>query len=216
MSEALVFQIGAVLFGLFTFFFLLFGRNKQLFGTEFFISFITMTSYALMSIGIATTVSLNGQTIYWSRWLFYLAACPLLMYDVAKILHIADREYPKIALFTCLTMFNGFLASYIVTSSRWMFFGLSSAAFICLLYIILQGKNNPAFRSLKPFVLFSWSLFPLVFLLAPTGFKVLDTSVSESLYLILDVVTKSFFGILTIKLKYPGNRHANYPSKISL
>ncbi|MGC9309040.1 MAG: bacteriorhodopsin, partial [Thermoplasmatota archaeon] len=124
-----------------------------------------------------------------------------LMYDVAKILHIADREYPKIALFTCLTMFNGFLASYIVTSSKWIFFGFSSITFIGLLYIILQGKNNPAFRSLKPFIIFSWSLFPVVFLLAPTGLEVLDTIVSESLYLILDVVTKLFFGILTIKMK---------------
>ena len=202
MSESLVFQIGAVIFGLFSFFFLLLGKKKQMFGTEFFVSFITTISYALMSIGIATTVSLNGQTIYWSRWLFYLTACPLLMYDVAKILHIANREYPKIALFTCLTMFNGFLASYIVTSSKWMFFGFSSIAFIGLLYIILQGKNNPAFRSLKPFIIFSWSLFPVVFLLAPTGLEVLDTIVSESLYLILDVVTKLFFGVLTIKMKY--------------
>ncbi len=216
MSTALVFQIGAVIFGLFSVFFLLLGRKKQLFGTEFFISFITTTSYVLMSTGIATIVSLNGQTIYWSRWLFYLAACPLLMYDVAKILHIADREYPKIALFTCLTMFNGFLASYIVTSSRWLFFGLSSAAYVCLLFIILRGKDTPAFRSLKPFVLFSWSLFPLVFLLAPTGFNVLETSVSETLYLILDVVTKSFFGILTIKMKYPGKRYTRHHSKISL
>ena len=201
MSESLVFQIGAVIFGLFSFFFLLLGKEKQLFGTEFFISFITTISYALMSIGIATTISLNDQTIYWSRWLFYLTACPLLMYDVAKILHIADREYPKIAIFTCLTMFNGFLASYIVTSSKWIFFGFSSIAFICLLYIILQGKTNPAFRSLKPFIIFSWSLFPVVFLLAPTGLEVLDTIVSETMYLVLDVVTKLFFGILTIKMK---------------
>jgi sensory rhodopsin len=201
MSESLVFQIGAVIFGLFSFFFLLLGKKKQLFGTEFFISFITTISYALMSIGIATTISLNDQTIYWSRWLFYLTACPLLMYDVAKILHIADREYPKIALFTCLTMFNGFLASYIVTSSKWIFFGFSSIAFICLLYIILQGKTNPAIRSLKPFIIFSWSLFPVVFLLAPTGLEVLDTIVSETMYLVLDVVTKLFFGILTIKMK---------------
>jgi sensory rhodopsin len=201
MEEELIFQLGAVIFAFSSFVFLFFAEKKNLFGTEFFISFITTISYALMSIGIAITVTPHGQTIYWSRWLFYLVACPLLMYDVAKILKISKEVYPKIVMLTCLTMFNGFLASYIVTSSRWMFFVLSSVAFICLLYIIMQGKNNPNFPSIKPFIISGWCLFPLVFLLAPTGFEVLTTITSETLYLILDVITKLFFGFITFKMK---------------
>jgi sensory rhodopsin len=154
-----------------------------------------------MSIGIATTESIDGQTIYWSRWLFYIAACPLLMYDIAKILSISNKEYPKLALFTGLTMFNGFLASYIVTSSRWIFFVLSSISFICLLFMVLKGKQNPNFKSIKPFVLVGWSLFPLVFILAPTGFGIFETSISAILYLGLDVLTKLFFGVITSRLK---------------
>jgi len=154
-----------------------------------------------MSIGIATTKLVDGQTIYWSRWLFYLVVCPLLVYDITKILSIIKEEYPKLAFLTGLTMFNGFLASFITTQSRWIFFILSSIAFIFLLYLIFQGKNNPKFKFIKPFVLIGWSLFPLVFLLAPTGVGILQTSTSESLYLVLDLITKLFFGILTIRLK---------------
>jgi len=196
-----VFQIGAIIFGLSSFIFLYIGRTKSLFDTEFFISFITATSYALMSLSVATTVSLGGQIIYWSRWLFYLVACPLLVYDIAKILHISREDFPKLALLTGLTMFNGFLASFIVTSSRWIFFFLSSIAFICLLFMIFKGETNTKFKSLKPFVLVGWSLFPFVFLLAPTGFGLLETSISETLYLVLDLITKLFFGIITIKMK---------------
>ena len=197
----MVFQIGAIIFGLSSFIFLYIGRKKSLFDTEFFISFITATSYALMSLSVATTVSLGGQIIYWSRWLFYLVACPLLVYDIAKILNISRGEFPQIALLTGLTMFNGFLASFIVTSSRWIFFFLSSIAFICLLFMIFKGETNTKFKSLKPFVLVGWSLFPFIFLLAPTGFGLLETSISETLYLVLDLITKLFFGIITIKMK---------------
>lgn len=201
MNEIMVFQIGAIIFAIASFVFLFIGKKKSFFGTEFFISFITTTSYALMSLGIATSLSIDGQTIYWSRWIFYIAACPLLMYDIAKILKIPKEDYPKMGLLTGLTMLNGFLASYIVTSSRWIFFILSSAAFICLLYMTLNGKENADFKSLKPFVVIGWSLFPMVFLLAPTGFAVINTAISETLYLLLDLVTKLFFGALTLRLK---------------
>jgi len=200
-SEGLIFQAGGVIFALASVYFLFIGKNKPNFSTEFFISFITTTSYALMSLSIATVVSLGGQMIYWSRWLFYMVACPLLMYDTAKVLRIPDRDYPKMALLTWLTMFNGFLASYIVTSSRWIFFVLSSAAYIGLLYIVLQGENNPDFMSLKQFVLLGWTLFPVIFLLAPTGISVLNTSMAQAGYLVLDIVTKIIFGYKTSGLK---------------
>jgi bacteriorhodopsin len=201
MDVEIIFQIGAIIFGIFSFIFLFFGRKKTQFSTEFFISFITATSYALMSLSIATTDSLDGQTIYWSRWLFYLVSCPLLIYDISIILKISNEQYSKLALLTGFTMLNGFLASYIVTSSRWIFFILSSLAFICLLYSILQGRNNPSFRLIKPFIFIGWSLFPVVFLLAPTGIGIIETSISEALYLILDLITKLVFGMITLKQK---------------
>jgi bacteriorhodopsin len=201
IDEIIVFQVGAIIFAFSSIVFLLLGKKKVLFDTEFFISFITTMSYVIMSLGVATTISFNGQTIYWSRWLFYIVACPLLMYDIIKILKISNKEYYQFALLTALTMFNGFLASYLSTSSRWIFLLLGSFAFICLLYLVFRGNDNSDFKHLKPFVFIGWSLFPVVFLLSPTGLGLLETTVSESLYLVLDVVTKMLFGIITIRLK---------------
>ena len=200
-TETLIMQGGAVLFAAASLYFLVSSRESTRFSTEFFISFITTTSYSLMSIGIATTTSLNGQTIYWSRWLFYMIACSLLMYDTAKVLKIPDKEYVWMALLTWLTMFNGFLSSYIITSDRWIFYILSSLAFIGLLYKVMNGEDNPDFKSLKPFVLVGWTLFPIVFILAPTGFGIINTELSEGGYLLLDFITKIVFGVLTSKLK---------------
>ena len=199
--ETMIMQAGAVLFAAASLYFLISGKNKPGFSTEFFISFITTTSYSLMSLGIATVTTTSGQTIYWSRWLFYMIACALLMYDTAKVLKIPDNEYVWMAILTWLTMFNGFLSSYVTTSEKWIFYILSSLAFIGLLSKVMGGKDNPGFKSLKPFVLVGWTLFPIVFLLAPTGFGVINTATSETGYLLLDFATKIVFGIFTSKLK---------------
>jgi sensory rhodopsin len=201
MSAEIVFQMGGIIFAVASIMFLFAGMKKPHTMTEFFISFITTTSYAIMSLGIATTTSAGGAVIYWSRWLFYMAACSLLMFDTAHALSIGLDEYPKMAIFTGLTMFNGFLASYIVTDWRWIFFALSSAAYLGLLSFVIRGKVNPQFRALKPFVVIGWTLFPVVFLLAPTGVGILDTVVAEASYLLLDITTKIIYGIMTVRLK---------------
>jgi sensory rhodopsin len=200
-TESIIFQIGAITFALASFYFLLSGKNKPNFSTEFFVSFITTTSYALMGQNIATRVSLSGDTIYWSRWLFYMIACSILMYDAIKILKIPDGEFPKFAILTWLTMFNGFLSSYIITPSKWLFYILSSAAFIGLLYNLLKGKDNPDFKTIKQFILVGWTLFPIVFLLSPTGLGIINPAIAESSYLVLDIVTKIIFGLKTSSLK---------------
>lgn len=200
-TETMIMQAGAIIFAAASLYFLTTGDKKPRFSTEFFISFITTTSYSLMSVGIATTATPSGQTVYWSRWLFYMIACSLLMYDTAKALQIPDNEYPWMVLLTWLTMFNGFLASYITTPSKWIFYILSSAAFTGLLYKVQQGKENPDFKALKPFVFIGWTLFPVVFLLAPTGFGLLNTATVEAGYLLLDFATKIVFGVFTSKLK---------------
>jgi len=200
-TETMIMQAGAIIFAAASLYFLTTGEKKPGFSTEFFISFITTTSYSLMSVGIATTTTPSGQTVYWSRWLFYMIACSMLIYDTAKALQIPDNEYPWMVLLTWLTMFNGFLASYIITPSKWIFYILSSAAFTGLLYKVQQGTENPDFKELKPFVFIGWTLFPAVFLLAPTGFGLLNTATAEAGYLLLDFATKIVFGVYTSKLK---------------
>lgn len=130
-----------------------------------------------------------------------MIACSILMYDAIKILKIPDGEFPKFAILTWLTMFNGFLSSYIITPSKWLFYILSSAAFIGLLYNLLKGKDNPDFKTIKQFILVGWTLFPIVFLLSPTGLGIINPAIAESSYLVLDIVTKIIFGLKTSSLK---------------
>ena len=113
---------------------------------------------------------------------------------------IAQKLNPKkaeISIFTSLTMFCGFLASIISSVDRWWFFGLSTAAYIGMLYNLFKSTNDESsnINSIMWFVVLTWSLFPVVWVLAPTGFGIIAVDIEALLYLALDIVTKIAFGI---------------------
>jgi len=90
-----------------------------IFRSHIFVSFITTISYLVMALALATTVAENGQPIFWTRWLFYIASCSILTLDIAFIAKKSSAKKVEVALFTGLTMFCGFLAIMIITVDRW-------------------------------------------------------------------------------------------------
>ena len=98
---------------------------------------------------------------------------------------------------TSYISFCGYLASIILTEYRWLFFGLSTAAYLGMIYVLFSKSSDdgPKMSSIMWFVLFTWSLFPIVWVLAPTGFTIIAVDVTAILYLALDILTKIAFGI---------------------
>jgi bacteriorhodopsin len=66
-----------------------------------------------------------------------------------------------------------------------------------MLYTLFKRthENKTNISSIAWFVLVTWSLFPLVWVLAPTGFGIIAVDIEAILYLALDLVTKIGFGI---------------------
>jgi len=168
-----------------------------MFSSHVFVSFFTAVSYVVMALALATVLAENGQPIYWTRWLFYIGSCSILTLDLAVIAKKTSVAKAEVAVFTALTMFCGFLASMVITVDRWWFFGLSTAAYIGMLYTLFKpsDEGNSNLSSLMWFVILTWSLFPVVWVLAPTGFGILAVDIEAILYLALDFVTKIGFGI---------------------
>jgi sensory rhodopsin len=203
-EEILVFWIGTAVFGIATVMFRLLrprrAREEFLFGSHVFVSFITTVTYVTMALALGTVIAANGEPIYWTRWLFYIGSCSILTLDVALIAGKTSAEKAEIGLFTGLVMFCGFLASILIGPERWWFFGLSSAAYIGLLYTLFAGlsRAKPGTNMIVWFVLVFWSLFPVVWVLAPTGFGLIGPFVVAILYGLLDIITKIIFGIWII------------------
>lgn len=203
-EELLVFWIMAAIFGiatlLFTFLSFRSGADEFLSFVDIMVAFITTISYVLMALGFLVVTSSFGEPVYWSRWLFYMASCSLLTVSVAVILrNINTLTLVKIPILTMLVMFCGFLAAFITSIERWWFFAFSSIAYIALLITLFQGIPREGMNSrLMWFIIIFWSIFPVVFVLGPTGIGFFNTFYTVLFYAVLDVITKIIYGLIVL------------------
>jgi sensory rhodopsin len=190
----LVFLIGLVIFALSSAYFYWTGKNKTGLNAAFLVSFITLISYVLMWQGGMTVVTQAGEPIYWTRWLFYGASCTLLMLEIAQLKQIQGGDRVQLLYLTAIVMLTGFLAARDLSAVRWIHFAISSVAYILLVLKVLSIKT-PGTGWVHGYIYFGWTLFPIVFLLAPTGLGLIGAAVANLLYLLLDIYTKIVFNI---------------------
>jgi sensory rhodopsin len=189
-----VFLAGLLIFGVSSAYFYFTGRSKDGLNTAFLVSFVTLISYVLMWRGDLTVVARSGQPIYWTRWLFYGASCTLLMVEIAKLKGIESGGLVQLLYLTAIVMFTGFLAARDVSAVRWLHFAISSVAYVLLVARILSARAAGS-RWVNSYIFFGWTVFPIVFLLAPTGLGVIGAAVVNPLYLVLDIYTKIAFNV---------------------
>jgi sensory rhodopsin len=194
---AAVFGIATVIFTLLS---LKSGTEEFLSFVDILVAFLTTISYVLMALGFLVVNSSYGEPIYWSRWLFYMGSCSLLTMSLAIILGKTQTvTMVKIPILTMVVMFCGFLAAFITSIERWWFFAFSSIAYLALLITLFQGIPREGINArLMWFIIIFWSLFPVVFILGPTGFGFLNTFYTVLLYAVLDVITKIIYGLLIL------------------
>lgn len=204
-EETIIFWVGAVIFLLATLLFVFMEggikSRKWAFRDETFVYFFTTASYLVMALGLAIGTSADGQPVYWSRWLFYIASCVILAVQVARIAGKSRAEIVEVGLLTGLVMLLGFLASIVVGPEKWLFFGLSTMAYIGMIVLLLKWDSTDyqsSRKALLGFIVIFWSLFPVVWVLAPTGFSLISPPVEAFLYGALDLITKVIFGFYVL------------------
>jgi sensory rhodopsin len=188
------FLAGLVIFALSSAYFCFIGRGKGNLNSAFLVSLVTLISYVLMWQGKIIVVTETGQSIFWTRWLFYLFSCTLLMVEIARLKGIQGRGMVQLLYLTAIVMFTGFLAARDLTAVKWIHFAISCAAYAVLLIRVVPAGPTTA-RWVNGYVFFGWTVFPIVFLLAPTGIGLIGSAIANLLYLPLDVYTKIVFYI---------------------
>lgn len=182
--------LGIGIFSLSSLYFLV--TEKKPFNTAFFVSFITIISYVLMLEGSLTEVAWTTESIYYSRWFFYGLSCTLLAYVIAQALGKSLAETVQLLYLTAIVMVTGGLGALFTGSWMLAFFALGTIAYIMMIYPILTS-TAPAKKVIAPYILLGWTVFPMVFLLAPEGYGLITNVVAGSIYLALDVLTKIIF-----------------------
>jgi sensory rhodopsin len=189
-----VFIAGLLTFAISSAYFYLVGRNKDGLNSAFLVSFITLISYVIMWQGNLTVVTQDGQPIFWTRWLFYALSCTLLMLEIAKVTKIQGGDLAQLVYLTAIVMFTGFLAARDLTAIRWVHFVISSIAYVLLIAKVLSVKTTGSLW-VRNYIFFGWTVFPIVFVFAPTGLGLIGAAVANLLYLLLDIYTKIVFNI---------------------
>ena len=189
-----VFLAGLLIFAVSSVYFAFTGKSKDGLNTAFLVSFVTLISYVLMWQGDLTVVTGSGEPIFWTRWLFYGVSCTLLMVEIAWLKGIEGGRLVQLLYLTAIVMFAGFLAARDLSAVRWIHFAISSVAYVLLVAGLLSKRVEEA-QWANNYIFFGWTVFPLVFLLAPTGLGVIGAAVANLLYLGLDLYTKIVFNI---------------------
>jgi sensory rhodopsin len=190
----IVFLAGMLIFAASSVYFYIAGKDKNDLNSAFLVSFITLISYVLMWQGNFTAVTGAGQPIFWTRWLFYGLSCTLLMLEIARLKKIKGDGLVQLLYLTAIVMFTGFLAARDLSAIRWIHFVISSVAYALLVFKVLSVKTAGS-EWVSNYIYFGWTVFPIVFLLAPTGLGLIGAAVTNLLYLLLDIYTKIVFKV---------------------
>ena len=190
MDIQIIFLVGIGLFSLSSLYFLL--AHKKAFNSAFLVSFITIISYLLMYEGSLATVGANDGTVYATRWLFYALSCTLLMYEIGRVLGKTQKETVFLLYLTAIVMTTGAAAAYFTDGFMYVFFAVSTAAYVLLLYPLLTALS-PHRAAVAKYIVFGWTGFPIAFLLAPDGFGLITAAWAAVAYLTFDLFTKVVF-----------------------
>jgi sensory rhodopsin len=190
----IVLLVGLLIFAISSAYFYLAGKDKNGLNTAFLVSFITLISYVLMWQGNLTVVTQAGEPILWTRWLFYGLSCTLLMVEIAQLKGIQSGGLVQLLYLTAIVMGTGMLAARDLTVFRWAYFAISAVAYVLLVIKVLSVKTAES-RWVHNYIFFGWTVFPIVFVLAPTGLGLIGATVANLLYLLLDIYTKIAFNI---------------------
>ena len=191
---SLIFIAGTAIFAISSLFFF-FGKKGGGMNTAFLVSFVTLASYILMWDGAFASQSASGEPIYWTRWIFYAISCSLLMIEIARVKGMtASGKVAELIFLNVLVMGGGALAALTVGLSKWIFFILASVAYLLQIAPLMKEKATKS-KWVNLYILFGWSVFPVVFFLAPTGIEVFGSTIAMGLYLLLDIYTKILFNL---------------------
>jgi len=192
-------------------------RARLIWVATLLVPLVSLSSYVGLASGLTVGFlempaghPLAGELVLtpWGRYLTWTLSTPMILLALGLL---ADTDLAT--LFTVITMDVAMcvtgLAAALITSSyalRWVFFGISSAFFLAVLYVLLvewpdhaaAAGTNEIFGTLKLLTVVLWLGYPLFWALGPSGIAVLGPALTSWGYSALDIVAKYVFAYLLL------------------
>lgn len=182
-------------------------QNRKYYAVLAAITGIASVAYAFTSTGIGT-ISVDGATFYTSRYVDWLLTTPLLILYLTMLCKPGKQLYALLLGIDVALIGLGIAAIFTQGILSLTLFGLGSVAYAGLAYLLVAELPTRAsfasdrvgivFAKLRNVTVVLWTLYPVVWLLAPVGFGLLQPGVEMMVVVYLDIITKVGFAILAL------------------
>jgi halorhodopsin len=193
-------------------------RARLIWVATLLVPLVSISSYAGLASGLTVGLlempaghALAGQEVLspWGRYLTWTFSTPMILLALGLL---AGTDRTK--LFTAITMDIGMcvtgLAAALITSSyllRWVFYLISCAFFVAVLYVILvewprdaaAAGTSDIFETLKLLTVVLWLGYPILWALGSEGFALLSVAITSWGYSVLDIGAKYVFAFLLLR-----------------
>lgn len=182
-------------------------RWKILYTLNFFICLIASALYLAMALGQGFSI-IDGRPTFWARYITWFTSTPLLILDLT---FLGRSSIPLLSGLIGANQFmiaTGGMSAISPKPINYIWYVVSCGAFLAILYLLLtpyrqqaeqqHPRSKKVFRKLLTVHVILWALYPIVWLLASTGFGVLNQPGETAGYTLLDIASKVGFGCLSL------------------
>lgn len=168
---------------------------------------VAALAYLAMALNVGT-LSTTGGDLPVARYVDWLLTTPLLLLYLGLLARPPRRVLAGLIAVDVVIIAGGTAAVVTTGTLSWALFGAAAAAYVALVYGLLVSLPRSAsaeadrvravFGTLRNITVVLWTLYPVVWVLAPTGFGLLTTSTEMLLFVYLDVVSKVGFVVVAV------------------
>ena len=183
------------------------GEGGSFFLITFFIAFVAATAYLAMALGQGA-VTIGGRELFYARYADWLITTPLLLLDLAILVGASRILISWLIGLDIYMIGTGLIAGLTVGNERYIWFAVSSVAFVAIVGILVgrfmemaraQGPGIArTFTRLAGLTIGLWTLYPIVWLLGTEGTGTVSLTTEVAMFVVLDLLAKVGFGFVLL------------------
>ena len=165
-------------------------------------------AYVLMAFGVGS-MSVGGHTVHMARYADWLVTTPLLVLYLGLLVQPSIRTYVLLIGADVVVIAAGVGAALTPGAQKWAFYAVGCVAYVVLLYGLLRTlpaalgddpdpRVDATFTTLRNLTVVLWTLYPVVWLLAPTGIELLQPEMEAIVVVYLDFISKVGFVVFAV------------------
>ena len=182
-----------------------------------YLPFVESITYALASTGSGTLQMRDGRFFPWSRMASWLCTCPVMLGQISNMALVKYKSIPLNPIAQAASIIRvvmGITATIAPAEyMKWLFFFFGATCLVfeySVVFTIFQvglygfesvgtplaQKVVVRIKMLRLIFFVAWTMFPIIWLISPTGVCVIHENVSAILYLLADGLCKNTYGVI--------------------